>query len=70
MRDSEALQFEVGRVAADLRAARAFHQVQVASHWRRALAGTPKDEAFLTQNTQNGIRVAPPVFASPMLASR
>ena len=37
------------RVAAGLRAARAFHRAQVASHWRHALAGTLNDEALLTQ---------------------
>jgi alkylation response protein AidB-like acyl-CoA dehydrogenase len=58
MRESEIFQFELGRVAAELRAARAFHQVQVASHWRHALAGTLKDEALLMQGTQTGIWVA------------
>jgi alkylation response protein AidB-like acyl-CoA dehydrogenase len=58
MRESETFQFELGRVAAELRAARAFHQVQVASHWRHALAGTLNDEALLTQGTQTGIWVA------------
>src|SRR6202035_2094880 len=57
MRESETFQFELGRVVADLRAARAFHQVQVASHWRHALAGTLKDEALLAQSTQTGIWV-------------
>lgn len=46
------------RVAAGLRAARAFHRAQVASHWRHALAGTLKDEALLTQGTQAAIWVA------------
>lgn len=58
MRDSEIFHFELGRIAADLRAACAFHQVQVASHWRNALAGTLKDEALFTQGTQTGIWVA------------
>ena len=58
MRESETFQFELGRVAADLRAARAFHRAQVASHWRHALAGTLKDEALLTQGTQAAIWVA------------
>jgi alkylation response protein AidB-like acyl-CoA dehydrogenase len=52
MRDSEAFQLELGRVAADVRAAYAYHQLQVADHWDRALAGTLKDEAVLTQGTQ------------------
>jgi len=58
MRDSEAFQFELGRVSAELRAARAFFQVQVGSHWRHALAGTLKDNALLIQGTQAGIWVA------------
>jgi alkylation response protein AidB-like acyl-CoA dehydrogenase len=58
MRESEIFQFELGRIAAELSAARAFHQVQAASHWRHALAGTLKDEALLTQGTQTGIWVA------------
>jgi indole-3-acetate monooxygenase len=33
MRDSETFQGELGRIAAELRAARAFLQVQAASHW-------------------------------------
>ena len=58
MRDSEAFQFELGRVSAELRAARAFFQMQVASHWRHALAGTLKNEALLIHGTQTGIWVA------------
>jgi alkylation response protein AidB-like acyl-CoA dehydrogenase len=58
MRESETFQFELGRVTADLRAARAFLQVQSASHWRHALAGTLRDETLLAQGTQAGIWVA------------
>ena len=58
MRDSETFQFEIGRVAAELRAARALYQAQVATHWRHALAGTLNDEALLTQGTQAGIWIA------------
>ena len=58
MRESETFQGELGRVAADLRAARALLQVQAASHWRHALAGTLKDEALLTQGTQTAIWLA------------
>jgi alkylation response protein AidB-like acyl-CoA dehydrogenase len=58
MRDSEAFQFELGRVTAELRAARAFFQAQVASHWRHALAGTLKDDALFIQGSQTGIWVA------------
>jgi alkylation response protein AidB-like acyl-CoA dehydrogenase len=58
MRDSETFQSELGRIAAELRAARAFLQVQAASHWRHALAGTLKDEALHTQGTQSAIWLA------------
>ena len=58
MRDSEAFQFELGRVSAELRAARAFFQVQVESHWRHALAGTLKDDTLLIEGTQAGIWIA------------
>lgn len=58
MHDSEAFQFELGRVSAELRAAKAFLQIQVESHWRHALAGTLKDDALLLQGTQAGIWVA------------
>jgi indole-3-acetate monooxygenase len=49
---SETFQGELGRVAADVRAARAVLQVQAASHWRHALAGTLKDDALLTEGAQ------------------
>jgi alkylation response protein AidB-like acyl-CoA dehydrogenase len=58
MRDSETFQAELGRIAAELRAARAFLEVQAASHWRHALAGTLKDETLLTQVTQTAIWIA------------
>jgi alkylation response protein AidB-like acyl-CoA dehydrogenase len=58
MRESETFQYELGRLAADLRAAEAFHQIQTASHWRRALAGTLKDEALLVEATQAGAWIA------------
>jgi alkylation response protein AidB-like acyl-CoA dehydrogenase len=58
MRDSITFQGELGRITAELRAARAFLQVQAASHWRHALAGTLKDESFLTQVTQTAIWIA------------
>jgi len=47
MQDSETFQFEFGRVAADLRAARAFLRSQSASHWHHAVSGTLKGEALL-----------------------
>jgi alkylation response protein AidB-like acyl-CoA dehydrogenase len=58
MRDSEAFQFELGRVSAELRAARAFYQVQVDSLWCHALAGTLKDDALLIEGTQTAIWVS------------
>jgi alkylation response protein AidB-like acyl-CoA dehydrogenase len=58
MRESETFQGELGRVAADLRAAQAFLRVQAASHWLRALAGALKDEALLTEATQAAIWIA------------
>jgi alkylation response protein AidB-like acyl-CoA dehydrogenase len=57
LRDSETFQGALGRVAADLNAARTFSQAQIASHWRRALAGTLKDEIFFTRATQTAIWV-------------
>jgi alkylation response protein AidB-like acyl-CoA dehydrogenase len=58
MQDSEIFQGELGHIFADLRAAQAFLQVQVASHWRRAVAGTLKDETLLAQGTQTAIWLA------------
>jgi indole-3-acetate monooxygenase len=58
MRDSETFQVELGRIAAELRAARSFLEVQATSHWRHALAGTLKDEALHTQGTQTAIWIA------------
>ncbi len=51
LRDSETFQGAVGRVAVELDVARAFFQAQIASQWRRALAGTLKDEIFFTRAT-------------------
>lgn len=58
MRDSERFQGELGRIAADVRAARAFLDTQAASHWRQALAGTLKDEATMLEGTQAAIWLA------------
>jgi hypothetical protein len=56
MPESEIFQGELGRVAADVRAARAFLHAQVASHWQHALNdGALKDEVFLMQGTQAAI---------------
>src|SRR5258707_1704142 len=58
MKDSETFQAELGRIEAELRAGRALLELQAASHWRHALAGTLKDEALLTQATQTAIWLA------------
>jgi len=58
LRESEIFQFELGRIAADLGAARASLEVQAASHWRHALAGTLKGDALSAQGTQTGIWIA------------
>jgi alkylation response protein AidB-like acyl-CoA dehydrogenase len=55
MRDSERFQFELGRVAAHLRAARAYLRAQSESHWHHALAGTLKGESLLAESTQAAI---------------
>jgi alkylation response protein AidB-like acyl-CoA dehydrogenase len=58
MRESEMFQGELGRVEAELRAARGFLQVQAASHWGHAVAGTLKGETLLTHGTQAGTWIA------------
>jgi len=58
MRDSEVFQYEVGRISGDLSAAQAFHEVQVASHWRRALAGTLNDEDLLIESARSAVWLA------------
>jgi indole-3-acetate monooxygenase len=70
MQDSEIFKFELGRVVADLRAARALLQAQVASHWHHAVAGTRFDEVQLTESGQAAVwttttcvRVADDCFA-------
>jgi alkylation response protein AidB-like acyl-CoA dehydrogenase len=55
LRDQETFRSELGRVEADLKAARAYHEVQMASHWRHALAGTLRDEALLIQGVQSSV---------------
>ena len=70
MRESETFQGELGRVEADVRAARAFLEIQAASHWRHALDGTLKSEALLAESAQAAtwiaatcVRVADTCFA-------
>jgi alkylation response protein AidB-like acyl-CoA dehydrogenase len=58
MRESETFQYELGRISADVRAARAFQQAQLTSHWHHALSGTLKDEGLLIEGTQTSIWIA------------
>ena len=58
MRESEIFQYELGRISADLRAAQAFHEVQVASHWRRALSGTLNDPDLLIEGARSAAWLA------------
>jgi alkylation response protein AidB-like acyl-CoA dehydrogenase len=55
LQDSEIFQSELGRLSAELRAAQAFLQIQVASHWSHAIAGTLKNETQLAHATQAAI---------------
>jgi indole-3-acetate monooxygenase len=52
MRNSEIFQYELGRIEAEFRAARAYADAQTESHWRHALAGTLNTEALFTQSAQ------------------
>lgn len=58
MRESETFQYELGRISANLRAAQAFHEVQVASHWRRALAGTLNDDDVMIEGSGSAVWLA------------
>jgi len=58
MRESEFFQAELGRIEAEVRAARALLQMQVASHWRDALAGTLNSEALQIQAAQSAAWIA------------
>ncbi|MGF6547321.1 acyl-CoA dehydrogenase family protein [Paraburkholderia youngii] len=58
MRNSEMVQGELGRIEADVRAARAAMQVQAESHWRHALADTLNSQALYAQGIQTGIWIA------------
>jgi indole-3-acetate monooxygenase len=58
MLDSEAFQLELGRICADVRAAQALLQAQVASHWNHALAETLNDEALLIEGMQASVWIA------------
>jgi alkylation response protein AidB-like acyl-CoA dehydrogenase len=52
MRDTETFQAELGRAAAEVRAARAFLRAQAESHWQQALAGTLNSEDRFTEGAQ------------------
>ncbi|KXU84063.1 hypothetical protein CI15_26540 [Paraburkholderia monticola] len=52
MRDSEWFQAELGRIDADLRAARALLRDQAASHWRHAVDGTLSEKDLHVHGTQ------------------
>jgi alkylation response protein AidB-like acyl-CoA dehydrogenase len=58
MRESETFQYELGRISANLRAAQAFYDVQVASHWQRALAGTLKDDDVMIEGSGSAVWLA------------
>ena len=58
MRESEIFQYELGRVAADVRAARATHRTQVAVHWQHALAGTLRTDERAAESQQTGVWLA------------
>jgi len=55
MRDSEVLQYELGCAQANFRAARSYLEIQAASHWSHARAGTLRDEALMTEGTQAAV---------------
>jgi indole-3-acetate monooxygenase len=58
LQESEIFQFDLGRLIADLKAARAVLAAQAASHWRHAKAGTLRDAALRAEGTQTGIWVS------------
>jgi alkylation response protein AidB-like acyl-CoA dehydrogenase len=70
MRDSEVLQYELGCAQANFRAARSYLEIQAASHWSHARAGTLREVALMTEGTQAAVwitnaclRVAETCFA-------
>jgi alkylation response protein AidB-like acyl-CoA dehydrogenase len=58
MRDSELFRAELGRIDAELKAARALLEVQAKSQWRHALAGTLQDKVHLTHGKQTAAWIA------------
>jgi alkylation response protein AidB-like acyl-CoA dehydrogenase len=55
MRESETFQGELGSIAADVRAGRAFFESENAKYWRHALAGTLKTPTMQVEATQAAI---------------
>ena len=53
MRDSPLFQLELGRIEADVRAARAMQEAQALSHWRRALSGELVGAELLAEGFQS-----------------
>ncbi|UFW46711.1 MULTISPECIES: flavin-dependent monooxygenase [Bradyrhizobium] len=70
MRESETFHYELGRISADLAAARAFQEAQAASHWRHAVSGTLNDEDLVIEGARSAtwlattcVRIADACFA-------
>jgi indole-3-acetate monooxygenase len=57
MQQSELFQYELGRIAADMWAAKAAFTAQVASHWQHALDGTLKTPALMVEGARAGVWV-------------
>jgi alkylation response protein AidB-like acyl-CoA dehydrogenase len=57
MRETEIFQAELGLVQADLQAAKAYLEMQTASHWNHACAGTLSGESLMVEGTQAAIWV-------------
>jgi len=57
LRDTTTFQYELGRIDADIRAARAYFEQRAALEWRRALAGTPGDPTRFVETQQMEIWV-------------
>jgi alkylation response protein AidB-like acyl-CoA dehydrogenase len=57
MRETEVFQAELGRAQADLQATKAYPEMQTASHWEHACAGTLGGESLMVEGTQAAIWV-------------
>jgi indole-3-acetate monooxygenase len=58
MQQSELFRFELGRIEAELRAAKAMYAAQVASHWQHAIDRTLRTNALLIQTLQTVVWIA------------